>query len=88
VLPFEWQGAADADLLGTVEWAGVDGYLHIYDGFDASLPIDGCLVGNDDAGRRSRSQVRQSIGSGETQEATLSTYDAGDTGDWTLTISR
>lgn len=88
VLPFEWQGAADTELLWTVNWAGVDGYLHIYDSFDAGMPSDGCLIGNDDAGRRSRSQVRQSIGAGETQEAILSTYDAGDTGDWTLTISR
>ncbi|MFK8001586.1 MAG: DUF4215 domain-containing protein [Polyangiales bacterium] len=88
VFPFEWEGAADASLLWTVEWSGVDGYLHIYDGFDAAMPMDGCLIGNDDAGRRSRSQVRQSIGSGETQEAILSTYEAGDTGDWTLTISR
>lgn len=88
VLPFEWQGAADASLLWTVEWAGVDGYLHVYDDFDASTPLNSCLVGNDDAGRRSRSQVRQSIASGETQEAVLSTYNAGDTGGWTLTISR
>lgn len=87
VLPFEWEGAGDVELLWSVDWDGVDGHLHVYDGFDASTPSEGCLSGNDDRGA-ARSAVVQSIGSGETQQALISTFNAGDTGEWTLTISR
>ncbi len=68
-------GAAQrVDVLGT--WGGVDGYLHIFDeGFDPAVDA-GCLIGDDDFGDTTRSQVVGVIfDPGQVRVVVVSTFD-------------
>ena len=85
---YQWRGGAAA-LTFHVDWTSVDGYLHVFDGaFDPFNPEAGCLAGDDDEGGTSASAVTVDVQPNTQMDAVLSTYSAGATGDWTLTVTR
>ncbi|MFT5354149.1 MAG: hypothetical protein ACI9KE_001350 [Polyangiales bacterium] len=85
---FVWRGDT-ASLTFHADWAAFDGYLHAFDGsFNPASPEAGCLAGDDDEGGTSASAVTVDVARGDRIEAVLSTYSAGGTGDWSLTVRR
>lgn len=85
---YVWRGDA-ASLTFHAEWPDFDGYLHAFDGsFNPSLPESGCLAGDDDEGGTGASAVTVDVARGDRIDTVLSTYSAGDTGAWSLTVTR
>lgn len=85
---FVWRGEA-ASLTFHADWASVDGYLHAFGGsFNPASPTASCLAGDDDEGGTSASAVTVDVTSGDRIETVLSTFSAGQTGDWSLTVRR
>ncbi len=78
---------ADQQITITAQWSG-DGFLHLFSApFDPSSPATNCIVGNDDFGGSSGSQIaNRTIAAGEVLVIVASTYGTTATGAYTLDI--
>lgn len=68
------------------EWAGFDGFLFLYDEFNPAAPRDNGIEGNDDFGSLFVSSFEASLTAGETYFIVATTFESGDTGDYTVTV--
>ena len=84
---FVWRGEARS-VHFRAQWGGFDGYLHAFEGtFNPASPEAGCLAADDDEGGTSASAVTLSLVPGDRIDLVLSTFSAGTTGAWSLTIT-